>query len=180
MPTAVPTMPDSASGLSMTRSSPKSFCRPSVMRKTPPSLPTSSPMMRTFGSSSIALRRPMLRPLASVIFVISVGPFERVEVGGIAVALLLQLVGHLGVHVVEDAQRRRVCEFLDAGTQACAEVVGLGVQGVEEVLVGQPVAAQVGLGALDRALEAPALDVVGEPVPRRVVGRGVRAHPVGV
>src|ERR1035441_10161843 len=40
-------MPDSASGVSITRASPKSFCRPSVTRKTPPSLPTSSPMIRT-------------------------------------------------------------------------------------------------------------------------------------
>ena len=50
MPIAVPRMPASASGVSMTRSSPKSFCRPSVTRKTPPSLPMSSPMRTTLGS----------------------------------------------------------------------------------------------------------------------------------
>ena len=65
-PTAVPMMPDSASGVSNTRSSPKSFCRPSVMRKTPPSLPTSSPMTMTLGSSSSALRSPSFRALAKV------------------------------------------------------------------------------------------------------------------
>ena len=32
----------------------------------------------------------------------------------------------------------------------------------------------------DRVLELPVLEVVGEPVAGRVVGRGVRAHPVGV
>ena len=42
-PTEVPTMPDSPSGESMTRASPKSFCSPSVTRNTPPSLPMSSP-----------------------------------------------------------------------------------------------------------------------------------------
>jgi hypothetical protein len=61
-----------------------------------------------------------------------------------------------------------------------AELVGLGLDLVEEVLVGQAVALEVGLDALDRVLELPALDVVGEPVAGRVVGRGVRAHPVGV
>src|SRR3954454_2491656 len=108
-------MPDSARGESMTRSSPKSFCRPSVIRKTPPSLPTSSPMSRTFGSSSMALRRPMFRPLARVILVdlpelsvaMSVRPLEAVEVGREAVALGDELVGHLAVDVVEDAQRLR-------------------------------------------------------------------------
>jgi len=59
---------DSARGVSMTRSSPKSFCRPSVMRKTPPSLPTSSPMMRTLGSASMALRSPSFRAFAIVSF----------------------------------------------------------------------------------------------------------------
>src|SRR4051794_25831727 len=126
-------MPDSASGESMTRSSPKSFCRPSVMRKTPPSLPTSSPISRTFGSSSIALRRPMLSPLASVILValpelsvaMSVRPLEAVEVRREAVALGDELVGDLAVDVIEDAQRLRVGHRLAALAEAVAELLGL-------------------------------------------------------
>src|SRR6185369_1741395 len=51
MPMAVPTMPFSASGVSNTRSSPNSACRPSVARNTPPALPTSSPMTITRGFS---------------------------------------------------------------------------------------------------------------------------------
>src|SRR5437762_1484190 len=51
MPTAVPTMPFSASGVSSTRSSPNSACRPSVARNTPPALPTSSPITITRGFS---------------------------------------------------------------------------------------------------------------------------------
>ena len=70
-PTAVPRIPLSASGESMTRSSPKSFCRPSVTRKTPPSLPMSSPMSTTFGSFSSDLRRPALIALARVVTAIS-------------------------------------------------------------------------------------------------------------
>src|ERR1044072_8862823 len=117
MTIAAPPMPDSGSGLSMPRSSPKSFCSPSVIRKTPPSLPTSSPIMRTFGSSSIALRRPAFRPLASVILVISVTRLERLEVGGQALALVAQLLGLLGVDVGEHVERLRVRQRLAALAQ---------------------------------------------------------------
>src|SRR5207253_316094 len=50
-PTARPTIPASASGVSKTRRSPNSVCRPSVTRKTPPSRPTSSPNTSTRSSS---------------------------------------------------------------------------------------------------------------------------------
>src|SRR6478736_8782038 len=183
MPTAVPTMPDSASGLSMTRSSPKSFCRPSVMRKTPPSLPTSSPISRTLSSSSMALRRPMLRPLARVIFwtlLMSVGSFERLEVGGEAVALGGDLVGHLAEDVAELVQRLGVGKRLAALAEVVAQLLGLGVEVVEELLVDEAVAAEVDLEPLDRVLELPVLELVVEAVAGRVVGGRVRAHPVGV
>src|SRR5690349_20655546 len=158
MPTAVPTMPDSASGLSMTRSSPKSFCSPSVIRKTPPSLPTSSPMTRTFGSSSIARRRPMLSPLASVILsLMSVRSLEGLEVRRELVALLAQLLGQLVVHHVEDVQRRRVRQRLAALPEPGPEVVGLGRDVGEELRVGEAVAPQVGLDARDRVLQLPGL-----------------------
>src|SRR5262245_39812229 len=58
MPTAVPTMPFSASGVSSTRSSPNSACKPSVARNTPPALPTSSPITRTRGFSRSATASP--------------------------------------------------------------------------------------------------------------------------
>src|SRR5438094_751903 len=48
-------MVDSASGVSNTRSAPNLFCRPSVMRKTPPRVPTSSPNTRTCSSRSHAV-----------------------------------------------------------------------------------------------------------------------------
>src|SRR5687768_8517216 len=47
-------MPASEIGVSKTRSSPNFACKPSVTRKTPPSLPTSSPYTSSRGSSSIA------------------------------------------------------------------------------------------------------------------------------
>src|SRR5512145_819638 len=53
-PTAVPRIPASASGVSMQRSAPKRSWSPAVARKTPPSLPTSSPITSTDGSRSIS------------------------------------------------------------------------------------------------------------------------------
>src|SRR5262249_41604578 len=102
-------MPDSASGVSTTRDSPKSFCRPSVTRKPPPSLPTPSPLTTTFGSSSSALRRPSLMAFDNVSVVIAPPPpGRRVQVGGVLLPLLAQQRGRLGVHVLEHRQRRRV------------------------------------------------------------------------
>src|SRR5512138_3562666 len=56
MPTAVPTIPPSASGVSMTRSAPNSCWSPCVARNTPPNLPTSSPRTTTSGSRRISVR----------------------------------------------------------------------------------------------------------------------------
>ncbi len=182
-------MPDSASGESITRSSPKSFCSPSVIRKTPPSLPTSSPITRTLGSSSIARRRPALRALARVIWsVVPVdglahrrGPPRRCRGTPRKPAFCAaSSLGLLGEDVVEDVEDVRVGHRAAALPQVHAELLGLGVDLVEERLVGQAVAGQVDLHPLDRVLELPALEVSREPVARRVVGRGVGAHPVGV
>src|ERR1035438_3949418 len=51
MPIAVPTMPDSARGVSNTRVSPNAAASPLVIRNTPPSVPTSSPKTSTVSSS---------------------------------------------------------------------------------------------------------------------------------
>src|ERR1041384_7612418 len=57
MPMAAPMMRDSLSGVSSTRASPYLAHRPSVARKTPPFLPTSSPRMQTFSSRPMAWSR---------------------------------------------------------------------------------------------------------------------------
>src|SRR5947208_12819863 len=54
IPTQSPLIRSSASGVSRTRSGPKRVCSPTVARKTPPLMPTSSPSTTTSGSSSIA------------------------------------------------------------------------------------------------------------------------------
>src|SRR6266852_9921118 len=53
-PIAMPTMPDSARGISRTRASPNFAYSPSVAPKTPPLRPTSSPMTSTRSSRSIS------------------------------------------------------------------------------------------------------------------------------
>src|SRR3984893_4479273 len=56
IPMAAPMIPASASGVSITRSGPNSSIKPSVARKTPPNLPTSSPSTTTRGSRRISMR----------------------------------------------------------------------------------------------------------------------------
>src|SRR4051812_44566720 len=223
-PTAVPRIPASASGVSTTRSSPKSFCRPSVIRKTPPSLPMSSPISTTLASPSMARRRPRLRalPMVSVSMLIArlrprsaprspalpamlarasfsqrssedvlsrarghlVGT-RVLTVGEARVVLheLGALGGHrrglLGVDVVEHRGARRIDHVHRALADADGQLVGLGLDGVEEVGVGDAGTGEVGLEPGDRVAQLPLLELAGQPVAGRVVGGGVRAHPVG-
>ena len=60
-----------------------------------------------------------------------------------------------------------------------ADLGRLGLEVGEELLVRRLRADQVRLDPLDRVLELPRLQLGGQPVPGRVVGRGVGAHPVG-
>src|SRR3954449_2361437 len=186
-PTALPTMPASASGVSTTRSSPKSFCSPSVIRKTPPSLPMSSPMSTTLASSSNARRRPRLSalPMVSVSVLMtrlrsrsaprslalpamlarpsssrrpSVPlPLEAGVVRDELLALAGQLRGLLGVDVVEHLGAGRVGHLERALAQPRGQLVTLGVDGGEEVGVGLARAGQVGLHPGDRVAQLPLL-----------------------
>ena len=64
------------------------------------------------------------------------GPLEALEVRREALALDDQLVGLLGVHVVEHAQRLGIRHRLAPLTEPVAEVVGLRRDVVEELLLG--------------------------------------------
>ena len=57
-PMAVPMIPDSASGVSITRSGPNSSMKPSVTLNAPPKTPMSSPITRTRSSERISWRMP--------------------------------------------------------------------------------------------------------------------------
>src|ERR1044071_2652835 len=59
-PTAEPSSPASASGVSTQRSAPKRSRSPAVARKTPPARPTSSPITITSGSRSSSTWNPSL------------------------------------------------------------------------------------------------------------------------
>src|SRR2546428_3423406 len=72
MPTAVPMMAASASGVSITRWEPNFRWRSSVTRKTPPSTPTSSPRISTSGSRSISCRSARLSAFTMLSLVMGV------------------------------------------------------------------------------------------------------------
>src|SRR5690348_218139 len=156
-------MPDSASGVSITRSSPKSLCRPSVIRKTPPSRPTSSPMMTTFGSFSRALRSDSLSALANGIWVMSVplpGSGRVLEgglVGGELSALLVDERVPVGVDVLEDRHGVGVRHVPHPFAHPLRQRVALGLDLGVERLVGQALLLQVRPQPLDGVLRRPLL-----------------------
>src|SRR5690606_7538326 len=180
-------MPDSASGVSMTRLSPKSFCSPSVTRKTPPSLPTSSPMTRTFGSSSMARRSDTVIALARAMLVdvtvcaMSLTPVfvrERRLVGGELCPLLVHQRVPVRVHVLEDGEVVRVGHGADRFAHPPAQRLALGLQFREESLVRVVRRLQIAAQAEDRVLRLPGQTLLVTAVAGGVVGGGVRAHAV--
>src|SRR4051812_47318679 len=166
---AVPTMPDSASGVSMTRSSPKSFWSPSVTRKTPPSLPTSSPMIRTLGSLSSAVRSDALIALESDIFWAAISDAflsgdERSLVRGELRPLLVHERMAVGVGVLEHRHVVGVGHRPDRLPHPLGERVGLLFQTVEERLVREPLVGEKGAQPQDRVLGLPQLALLGRAV----------------
>src|SRR4051812_21660962 len=121
IPTAIPTMPASANGVSKQRFSPNSAVSPSVIRNTPPSAPTSSPNITTVSSACIASRSAWLSAWAIEIFVcvMASGLLSRQLVTQER-RLLAELLGLLGVQVLE--QIRRV--HLRLGHRAVAQPRG--------------------------------------------------------
>ena len=78
IPMAMPTMAVSARGVSMIWRSPKRARNPSVARKAPPMLPTSSPMMTTLSSRSSSSAKASL--IASrTVFSATLSPVRGVD-----------------------------------------------------------------------------------------------------
>ena len=172
----------------MTRCVPKSFCSPSVTRKTPPRVPMSSPMRTTLGSCLERLRRPELMARAKVICVISVhlllngscGIAEGSQVTGVVVLLAVQPGVGRAVDVLEDVQRLRVRHADAAGAHLAGHGVGLvAARAASNSSVNSALAVQQRMDPADRILGGPVLEFVGVAVPGRVVRRRVRAHAVG-
>src|SRR5882672_2846880 len=95
MPTAMPAIKPSASGVSATLSGPKRCCSPAVARNTPPLTPTSSPSTTTDSSSSMARASARLMPSTSVMFDMALLFFCELR------DLLDVLPRQLGVEVIE-------------------------------------------------------------------------------
>jgi len=70
IPIATPTRPDSARGVSMTRSAPNFWNKPSVTRNTPPSRPMSSPRRTNLSSRAISWERAWFNAWTIVNFIV--------------------------------------------------------------------------------------------------------------
>src|SRR5574342_514157 len=186
IPTAVPMMPPSARGVSMTRSWPNSSCSPCVARKTPPKRPTSSPITTTLGSRRISRRRASFTAWMTL-RVGTVSPLAiaaDARVLGQGGAQLLELLALLpqrpGVDVVEEGLKRRLLlEGLGLGQGLLDLLPGLGLE-ARVLPVGKgPAGLQVQPHPPDGVLPLPGLEQLRRPVGLGVVGGGVPLHAVG-
>src|SRR5918996_253322 len=176
-PTEMPTIPDSASGVSNTRSSPNSACSLSVIRNTPPSVPTSSPKISTRSSSASARRSAPLRACAIVTSATGalLLAFERRHD---LVALTRQVRRKLGERPLEDLPGVPGRRFHDSGADLRGELAGVVLDLLHEGVVDGALGLQV-LAEPEQGVEAPPLlDLLLGLVPAAVVGGGVWAHPV--
>src|SRR5438132_2051805 len=173
MPTAIPAISPSASGVSATRSAPKRLCSPAVARNTPPFRPTSSPSTTTLSSSSMARASARLIASTSVMFDIALRLLGKLgELHGVLprqprVEVLEHLLGprrrrlEVGLHHLLHVRRRFFRERLLLGLRPGAFRV-------------QPAAQPQ-----DRLLLPLLGDFLGAAIARGVVRGGVIRQPVG-
>src|SRR5215813_8707802 len=209
MPTEAPMMPASARGVSITRRPPKRRCSPSVTRKTPPSTPTSSPMMTMSGSRSISSSRARFSALTMLSFAMarSVRAVRGAESarpsrgralpahgrrggpGGVGrVALRGVLQACLELRALGNQMRGQ----LGVDLIEHAERIG-GGQGLEPLHpardllvhlsfdggVEELLALEIGAEARERILLLPRLDFLLRTVLGRIVRRGVHGQSIG-
>src|SRR3990172_8742681 len=171
IPIAMPTIPTSFSGVSITRSCPNRRNNPSVARKTPPSRPTSSPRTQTDGSRAISVASASLTALISVTSgIASPLPGEQ------GVALLGEVPGNFRVDILEHAGQRngrRVLGRLDRPAYDLLRSRLLRGRVLEQA----PPHEERGESP-DRVLPAPGRHLLFGPVDRRVVGGRVRPEAV--
>src|SRR5215469_5138984 len=104
MPTALPMMADSESGVSKTRFSPNFFCKCSVTRKTPPLTPISCPNTTTRSSRSNSSASALFSASIIVICIdLSPSPFVSIHKTQQVCALLLQAWRKRSKHPVKKA-----------------------------------------------------------------------------
>src|SRR6266581_3228173 len=192
MPTAVPTIPPSSSGVSMTRSTPNSPWSPMVARKTPPNLPTSSPRTTTPGSRRISVRSASFTAWMRF----SVGMSKTSEapplltsprntgIRGDGRAELFELFALLTKWLrVDPLEERLQGRFRREGLGLPEGQLDLRRDLLHEPFRVAPdeesAAFEEGLHSQEGVLLPPRLHERVGPVDAGVVGRGVALHPVG-
>src|SRR5215469_12813461 len=179
MPTALPMMADSESGVSKTRFSPNFFCRCSVTRKTPPLTPISCPSTTTRSSCSSSSASALFRASIIVICIdlspsLSVSIHETQQI----FALLLQSWRKLSKHPVKKTIGNRwlhclgythglvdlFLDFFDNASILC--------------LVQQVALHQETLEAHDRVFGPPGFYLRCITIARGVIGGGMRSDAV--
>src|SRR4051794_18689870 len=131
-PIAVPRIPASASGVSTQRFSPNRSRSPAVARNTPPARPTSSPITMTESSRASSTWKASL--IASTM-------------SSSAKPALAEIRRRLHVRVVEQELGIRIGLGLGRGDPGTHHLGGLGLDRRVEVVVQNPVPAQVALVA---------------------------------
>src|SRR5947208_686664 len=124
-------MPASATGVSKQRRSPKVSVRPSVIRKTPPRRPTSSPKTRTRSSAWSASRSAMFSAFAMVIAVVGVWVVPAAP--HVPVALAVPAASIASVAAIMSVASV-ISVLLQLGSQLRALLVQLGCRGAEHVI----------------------------------------------
>src|SRR5699024_9018939 len=182
MPTAIPTMPDSAIGVSKQRVSPNWVVSPSVIRKTPPSGPTSSPKPYTVSSSAMASRSARLRACAmdSVVKRSAMSVGLSAQFVGQEGGLFGQLRCGGGVHVREQFGGVEVVLLGHTLAHGRSHGFGLLEDGGPSCLGEDAFAFEVGLDPQEWVTVLPGGDLFVVSVTGVVVGVGVRLHAVGV
>src|SRR5512135_484496 len=171
IPIAIPRIPSSFSGVSITRSDPNRRSNPSVARKTPPPRPTSSPRTQTDGSRAISVASASLIALISVASAIA-SPLPREQ----GIALLGEVPRDFRVDILEHAGKRNGGGSLRRLDRGAHVLLRLGLlRG--RVLEQTPPLEERGEPP-DRVLRAPRRHLRFRPVDGRVVGGRVRPEAV--
>src|SRR4030042_263539 len=189
MPMAVPTIPDSAKGVSTIRSSPNLSWSPSVTRKTPPSRPTSSPRTTTLLSLSISSRRAKL--IASTILSLDISsPFkkrDRVRVTCPALFknflqilhLFFQLRRHLRINIFKNLLQLRYWNCFGLFDCLINFLLSLFSHSLFNLITPEPSPFKIKPQPHQWVELFPGLDFILPSIFRRVIGCSMRTEPIG-
>src|SRR5690554_3991041 len=181
MPTAIPVIRVSASGVSMTRRKPKRSCNPRVARNTPPLGPTSSPSTTTSGSSVMA--RCSARLMASTMHSVFCSAMltSRQSPGPLQPLVPLRCItgGQLLVQVIEGCRWLRLGERAEGLHRSVDLLTQLPVQALLLRLVPQPLLVQEPLQAAQRFTFPRLAQFLGGAIAAGIVRGSVVAQTVG-